>query len=82
MDPNSVTVADGERMLALPREVGAATNGETITATLGKYGAYISCAGETRSLKDQNAIFTITAEEAQVLLDTPKPQRRGKWKKK
>ncbi len=80
MDPSTVTVADAVRMLALPRKVGVAANGEKITATLGKFGAYISCAGETRSLKDDELIFTITVEEAQALLDTPKKGRRGKWK--
>jgi topoisomerase IA-like protein len=82
MNPDSVTVDDAVRMFALPRVVGVAANGETITVTLGKFGGYISCGGETRSLKDDEQIFSITVAEAQALLDTPKKERRGKWKKK
>ena len=82
MNPDTVTVDDAVRMFALPRVVGVAANGETITATLGKFGGYISCGAETRSLKDDEQIFSITVAEAQALLDTPKKERRGKWKKK
>ena len=81
MDPTTVTMADATRMFSLPREVGVATNGEMIMATLGKFGAYISCGGETRSLKDDEQIFTISVLEAQALLDTPKKTRGGKWAK-
>ena len=82
MNPDTATVDDAVRMFALPRVVGVAANGETITATLGKFGGYISCGAETRSLKDDEQIFSITVAEAQALLDTPKKERRGKWKKK
>jgi len=82
MDPALVTMDEANRMFSLPRTVGLATNGETITVTLGKFGGYISCGVETRSLKDDEQIFSITAEEAQSLLDVEKKPRRGKWKKK
>jgi DNA topoisomerase-1 len=82
MDPALVIMDDANRMFALPRPVGLAANGEPITATLGKFGGYISCGVETRSLKDDEQIFSISVADAQALLDTPKKERRGKWKKK
>jgi topoisomerase IA-like protein len=37
---------------------------------------------ETRSLKDDEQIFSISVADAQALLDTPKKERRGRRKKK
>ena len=83
MNPHTVTMEDAIRMFSLPRVVGTSEAGDTITATVGKHGAYISCAGETRSMKDDERVFTITEEEARELLHTPKkPARGGKRGKK
>lgn len=82
MKPDSVTLEDAIKMLSLPRVVGESSSGHEIRATMGMYGAYITCNGETRSLKDDELVFTITVEEAQKLLDTPKKNRGRQWKKK
>lgn len=82
MKPESVTLDDAIRMLSLPRVVGESATGHEIQATVGMYGAYITCNGETRSLKDDELVFTITVEQAQKLLDTPKKTRGRQWKKK
>jgi DNA topoisomerase-1 len=69
-------------MLELPRTIGAdASTGEIILGLYGRYGAYLQRGDDTRSLKDESQLFTITAEEAKVILDTPKKSRRAPRKK-
>lgn len=76
MNSSTVNLADAITMFALPREVGTyAPTGETILATVGRYGAYITAGDETRSLKEEDSVFTITIEAATELLDTPKKAR-------
>ena len=65
------------RLLALPREVGQhPENGEPILATRGRFGPHLRCGTETRSLENEDQIFTITVEEALKKLAEPKRGRR------
>lgn len=57
---------------ALPRTVGARETGEVITADVGKYGPYIKCGNDFRSLKDSDTLFEITEEEARAIFAVPK----------
>ena len=83
MDPSRVTIADAETMFSLPRTVGVwAATGEPIVAKVGRYGAYIESGAETRSLKDESAVFTVSEEEACALLDTPKKPRFTRRKRR
>ena len=83
MNPSTVTLADAITMFSLPREVGVyAQTGEKIFATVGRYGAYIAAGAETRSLKDEDHVFTLTVDEATALLDAPKKSRFAKKKRK
>ena len=65
------------RYFSLPRTVGANESGEAITADMGKYGPYIKCGSEFRSIKNSNELFTITEDEARALLDAPKESSRS-----
>ena len=65
------------RYFALPRTVGTNANGETITADIGKYGPYIKCGSDFRSIKSSNDLFTITEEDARAILETPKESTRS-----
>ncbi|HEY6055952.1 MAG TPA: topoisomerase C-terminal repeat-containing protein, partial [Gaiellaceae bacterium] len=76
LSPESVTLEDALRLLSLPRALGE-SEGEEVTAQLGRYGPYISRGKETRSLESDEQVFTITLEEALALLAQPK-QRRGR----
>ncbi|HEY6016076.1 MAG TPA: type I DNA topoisomerase [Gaiellaceae bacterium] len=76
VSPESVTLEDALRLLSLPRALGE-SEGEEVTAQLGRYGPYISRGKETRSLESDEQVFTITLEEALALLAQPK-QRRGR----
>lgn len=86
MSPETVTLADALRLLSLPREVYAADEpntktGEiehvTVTANNGRYGPYLTRtveggASETRSLENEDAIFTVTEQQARDLFAQPK----------
>lgn len=82
MNADTLTLDDAAILFALPRTVGATEEGEIITATLGKFGGYIICGTETRSLKDDSQIFSITEAEAIDLLKQPKKNRFGSQRKR
>ncbi|HYD09974.1 MAG TPA: type I DNA topoisomerase, partial [Acidimicrobiales bacterium] len=75
----TLTLDDALRLLSLPRVVGAdPADGEEITAQNGRYGPYISKGKESRSLETEEALFTITLDEALKKLAEPKTfGRRG-----
>lgn len=65
--------------LSLPRRIGVhPESGEPVVANTGKFGPYVGCAGQFRSLADEHAIFTIGLEDALAMLAAPKPGRAGK----
>jgi len=64
-------------LLSLPRVVGIdSSDGEEITAQNGRYGPYIAKGKETRSLDNEERIFTVTLDEALALLAEPKKYGR------
>ena len=78
MSLDTVTLDDALRLLTLPRVIGHhPDDGEPITAQNGRYGPYLTHVKDSRSLTDEEAIFTITLAEALALLAQPK-QRRGR----
>ena len=82
MNPDTPSLQDAIQMLELPRVVGVdATTGEIIHGLYGKFGAYLQRGTDTRSLKDEERLFTISAEEAIEILNTQKKPRRAPGKK-
>jgi DNA topoisomerase I len=79
MSLETITVDDALRLLSLPRVVGVdPVDGVEITAQNGRYGPYISKGKESRSLETEEALFTVSLEEALALLAQPKTfGRRG-----
>lgn len=72
-----VTLEDALQLLSLPRTVGTdPADGEAISAQNGRYGPYVSKGSESRSLDNEEQIFTVTLEECLALLAQPK-RRRG-----
>ncbi len=64
------------KLLSLPRVVGVDPADDTeITAQNGRYGPYITKEKDSRSLPSEDAIFTVTLEEALALLAQPKGRR-------
>jgi DNA topoisomerase-1 len=76
MSLDTVTLDDALRLLSLPRVVGNdPTDGEPITAQNGRYGPYITKGKDSRSLPDEESLFTLTLDEALALLAQPKTRR-------
>ena len=76
MELDSVTLDDALRLLTLPRTLGE-LDGEPVTVQNGRYGPYVKKGSESRSLDSEEQMFTITLDEAKVLLDQPKPRGRA-----
>jgi DNA topoisomerase-1 len=77
MSLETVTLADALRLLSLPRVVGIDPDtGQEITAQNGRYGPYLKRGTDSRSLADEEQIFTVTLDEARKIYAEPK--RRGR----
>ena len=75
MSVDTVTLDDALRLLTLPRTVGKDAEGTEIVAANGRYGPYVKKGSDTRSLPDEESLFTITVEQAEALFAEPKGRR-------
>jgi DNA topoisomerase-1 len=80
MDPDTVDLETALRLLSLPRVVGADAEGNEITAQNGRYGPYLKKGTDSRSLEDEDQIFSVTLAEAEVIFAQPKRGRNQKTK--
>ena len=82
MKPEDLTLEDALKLLSLPRLLGTDPGNEDneVFAHHGRFGAYIKCGKETRSLKSEDDLFTITIERARELLREEKSG--GGWGRK
>ena len=77
MKPETLTLDDARRLLTLPRVVGEhPDDGASIVAQNGRYGPYITWGKESRSLEDEEQIFSIDRDVALALLAQPKARGR------
>jgi DNA topoisomerase I, bacterial len=77
MTTESVTLEDALRLLSLPRLVGTdPETGEEITAQNGRYGPYLKKGSDSRSLENEEQLFTITLDEALEIYKQPKQRGR------
>jgi DNA topoisomerase-1 len=76
MTPASVTLDEALQLLSLPRVLGVDAAGEEIEALNGRYGPYLKAGKETRSLPNEESLFTVTLDEALALLAQPKTRGR------
>jgi DNA topoisomerase-1 len=76
MTPETVTLEDAQRLLSLPRVVGAHPEGGEVLAQNGRYGPYLTWEKETRSLENEDQIFAIDLAGALALLAQPKARGR------
>ncbi len=79
MNVEAVTLEDALRLLSLPRSLGKdPVDGAEITVQNGRYGPYVKKGTDSRSLEDEEQMFTITLEDALAVLAQPKARgRRG-----
>ncbi len=74
---DTVTLQDALRLLSLPRVVGTDPEGVEITAQNGRYGPYLKKGTDSRSLTDEEQLFTITLDEALAIYAQPKQRGRA-----
>ncbi len=75
-DEETITLQEALRLLSLPRELGAADDGETIVANVGRFGPYVKHGSEFRSLEAEDDVYTITLLRAKELLAQEKKSVR------
>jgi DNA topoisomerase-1 len=78
MNPEDVDFATALKLLSLPRELGVhPTLEDKVEAFNGRYGPYVKCGAETRSLPADISPLDVTLEQAIELLNQPKQRGRG-----
>ncbi len=78
MSPDDVTLETACQLLSLPRDLGPhPESGEPVLANDGRYGPYIKCGSETRSLAQGQSPLQVTLDEAVELLKQPKTRGRA-----
>jgi DNA topoisomerase I len=78
MEPEHVDLETALKLLSLPRVLGDhPQNGEPVVAHNGRYGPYVKCGEETRSLPDGVSPLDVTLDQAVYILAQPKTRRGG-----
>ena len=78
MSPPEVTLDEALRLLSQPRVVGKHPEDDAdILVQNGRYGPYVKWGKETRSIEEEEQIFTITLDEALKKLAEPKKRGRA-----
>jgi len=79
MEVPEVTLAIALKLLELPRSLGTHPDMEDseVVVDLGRYGPYIKCGSESRSLKEDDDLFTIDLDRALALL---REEKKGGWR--
>ncbi len=73
-----LSLAEAVALLQLPRTVGVdPADGEPIVANNGRYGPYVQKGKDYRNIASEEALLTITLEEALHIFSQPKVYRRG-----
>jgi len=78
MSLDTIDLPQALQLLRLPREVGTdPESGQKIEALNGRFGPYLKKGTDTRSLEQEEQLFSVTLPEALALFAQPK-QRRGR----
>jgi DNA topoisomerase-1 len=82
MRPEDITLSVALKLLSLPRDLGPHPDGsllagQPVVVNNGRFGPYVKCGAETRSLPAGVSPLEVTLGEALALLAEPKKARRG-----
>ncbi len=76
VEPSQVDLSMAAELLSLPKSLGDHPDtGKDIKAGIGRFGPYIVCDGDFRSVPKGESIFTITLNRALEMLKLPKKGR-------
>src|SRR5262245_7364986 len=79
MNPSDIDLATALKLLTLPRNLGDHPQvGQPVMAFNGRFGPYVKCGEETRSLPADISPIDVTLEQAVHLLAQPKQHGRGR----
>lgn len=79
MDPTQVDLKKALQLLELPKTLGKhPTLGKDVKVGIGRFGPYIVCEKDYRSLPKGQSLFDVTFDQAMALLSTPKKGRGGR----
>jgi DNA topoisomerase-1 len=82
MTLETITLDDAMKVLSLPRVLGVdPADNEEITVQNGRFGPYVKKGNDSRSLTNEEQLFTVTLDEALRVLAEPK-RRRGQGEAK
>lgn len=73
---DTITLAEALKLLSLPRELGAADDGEVIVANIGRFGPYVKKGDDFRSLAPEDDVYTVSLDRAKELLAQEKKSMR------
>jgi DNA topoisomerase I len=78
IDPKTISLETALRLLSLPRDLGVhPVKNKPILANMGRFGPYVMCDGDFRSLKKDDDVYTVGFDRAMELLNEEKKPRRG-----
>jgi DNA topoisomerase-1 len=78
MSPESVNLDVALQLLSLPKDLGKnPENNEDIQVFNGRYGPYVKCGSESRTIPTEESPLTITIERAIELLKQPRTRGRA-----
>ncbi len=78
MQPEDIDLAVALKLLTLPADLGPhPDSGDPVVVYNGKFGPYVKCGSETRSLAAGVSPLDVTLKDALELLAQPKANRRG-----
>jgi DNA topoisomerase I len=75
MSLDTITLDEAIKLLSLPRTLGELDD-EPVTAQNGRYGPYVKKGTDSRSLENEDQLFSVTLEEAEKLFAQPKARGR------
>jgi DNA topoisomerase I len=76
--PSEITIPLAVKLLSLPRTLGVhPENGEPVVANIGRFGPFVVCNKEYRSLKKGDDVYEIELDRALELLAEEKKGRRN-----